>query len=156
MALVAAFDGYELAFEQGSFDEWCIYVTHDTHRFAPTDEWYFTEMTTWSRPVEHIYDDFVSIYNRTTAEVDPAVLALIAEIADGYAEQAPQARLVFTILYMGMIAEENKAGAILKKRIKRLGVYQILLEGLTPKVAANYSRGMKADYLDKVCYYRGF
>jgi len=57
---------------------------------------------------------------------------------------------------MGMIAEENKEGAILKKRIKRLGVYQVLIEGVSPKVAARYSRGLGADYLDKVCYYRGF
>ena len=60
-----------------------------------------------------------------------------------------------------MIAEENKKGLDgeklpLRKRIKRLGVYMVLMEDVQPMVAANYSRGLGADYLDKVCFYRGF
>jgi hypothetical protein len=57
---------------------------------------------------------------------------------------------------MGMIAEENKENTILGKRIKRLGMYQTLIEGLPAEMSANFSRGMKWKQLDKECTKRGF
>jgi hypothetical protein len=55
-----------------------------------------------------------------------------------------------------MIAEENKKNAILKKRIKRLGIYQVLIEGMKPEVAAVFSKGKKWRELDKTMLERGF
>ena len=62
----------------------------------------------------------------------------------------------FTIFYAGMIAEENKKHAILKKRIKRLGLHQILIEDADPKYAATFSEGKKWRELDVECTNRGF
>ncbi len=39
----------------------------------------------------------------------------------------------FNVLYAGMVAEENKENAVLKKRIKRLGMHQVLIDGLEPE-----------------------
>ena len=64
--------------------------------------------------------------------------------------------LIYSILYMGMIAEENKENTILGKRIKRLGMYQTLIENVPAEISANYSRGMKWHELDKECNKRGF
>ena len=55
-----------------------------------------------------------------------------------------------------MIAEENKGNAILKKRIKRLGMHQVLLENYTPEHAANFSKGKKWKDLDKLMKQKGF
>jgi hypothetical protein len=55
-----------------------------------------------------------------------------------------------------MIAEENKENTKLGKRIKRLGMYQTLVEKLDPFLAANFSRGMKWQEIDEECHKRGF
>jgi hypothetical protein len=154
---VARYGDTTLGFGRGSFDDWCIYVSGGDYQKFPLDEWYFQILLDWTEhsDAEFIYDDFVKIYDKTTQAVAQEVLDEIRALSNDYPDPEHTA-IIFTILYMGMIAEENKANAILKKRIKRLGVYQVLIEGVQPRVAANYSRGLGADYLDKVCYYRGF
>jgi len=62
----------------------------------------------------------------------------------------------FTVIYAGMIAEENKTNAILKKRIKRLGMYQVLILDMEPRRAAKYSYGKKWRELDKEMKTYGF
>lgn len=44
-------------------------------------------------------------------------------------------------LYLTMISEWYYKGSILHHRVKRLAVYQVLLQSLAPKKAANFSRG---------------
>jgi hypothetical protein len=63
---------------------------------------------------------------------------------------------VYVTLYMGMVAEEAKTGTRLGKRIKRLGVHQVLLERLEPEMAANFSRGKPWYELAYLCQSKGF
>jgi hypothetical protein len=63
---------------------------------------------------------------------------------------------VFAILYAGMVAEEKKEHKVLGKKIKRLGIYQVLIDREEPAFAANFSRGMKAAQLKVECEKRGF
>jgi hypothetical protein len=62
----------------------------------------------------------------------------------------------FNVLYAGMVAEENKEHALLKKRIKRLGMHQVLLENMEPEKAALFSKGKKWTELDKLMKEKGF
>jgi len=156
------FNTAQVTFDQGRFDQWCVYISDGNERFAPFDSWYFQILLDWGkdRALSDIYQDFVSIYELTDETIRDEVLELISTISAQYADSA-KAATIFKVLYYGMIAEENKKGSLggvlpLRKRIKRLGVYQVLMEGLSPDYAADYSRGLGADYLDKVCYYRGF
>ena len=55
-----------------------------------------------------------------------------------------------------MIAEENKEHSILGKRIKRLGVHMLLIDGEPVNYAANFMRGVGWKELDKMCKERGF
>jgi hypothetical protein len=55
-----------------------------------------------------------------------------------------------------MIAEENKENTHLGKRIKRLGMHQLLVEQADPLIVANYSRGMSWRAIDADCKARGF
>ena len=55
-----------------------------------------------------------------------------------------------------MIAEENKSKAVLGKRIKRLGVHLVLMEGRTPEEAAAFPTGKKAAELNVLCRSYGF
>lgn len=148
-----------IEFDKGAFDEWCIYLTRPNHkRYAPKDAEYFS----WLQQKSHIYgaariyNDFLKIYERTSKQMDTEVLAFISSIASGYGADAEEADVWFTVIYAGMVAEENKEKARLKKRIKRLGMHQLLLEGKEVAYAAHFSRGKSWNELDAYMKERGF
>lgn len=146
-------------FDQGSFDEWCVFLTRPgTLKYAPKDTEYFTILKNIGTRFGNakIYNDFISYYNKTTKEIDTTILDLITELSNDYENEAEEMDIWFTVIYAGMIAEENKANAVLKKRIKRLGMHQVLLENYDPELAANFSKGKKWQELDKVMRKKGF
>ena len=57
---------------------------------------------------------------------------------------------------MAMIAEERKQYTRLGKRIKRLGIYKLLIEKSNIYEAANFMRGMNWKDIDELCKNRGF
>lgn len=146
-------------FDNGSFDDWCVFVTRaNGERFAPTDVQYFSRLKTLAKThnARMIYDDFVVIYNRTTTEVDKHVLKLISVLSRHYGKDSLEMEIWLNVLYAGMIAEENKENTVLKKRIKRLGMHQVLIEDMAPETAAVFSKGKKWPELDKLMKQRGF
>lgn len=147
-------------FDTGKFDEWCVYVEESNGiKKAHFDETYFDELSKIATKYHpnKVYDDFVKIYEQTTTEINPKVLGLIDEIVCTYNEID---RIIieqwFTVIYAGMIAEENKKFAILKKRIKRLGMHQVLVLGMPAKDAARFSYQKKWRDLDKIMQSLGF
>ncbi|MDE6750863.1 MAG: hypothetical protein K2K21_17630 [Lachnospiraceae bacterium] len=62
----------------------------------------------------------------------------------------------YSVIYLGMVAEEKRKHAVLKKRIKRLGMYQILFEKMSAVEAATFSTGKKVAELCPLCSERGF
>ena len=148
-------DGTKLYFGRGKFDDWCIYVERrDNTIDYPLDSWYFDELQKLGYG-KQIYDVFCLIYDITTKKLCPIVTMTCKMLAVNHKDWQIL-ELIYSILYMGMIAEENKENAILGKRIKRLGMYQTLIEGVPAEVSANFSRGMKWQDLDKECASRGF
>lgn len=146
-------------FDKGRIDFWCVYLVENNRKYAPSDVTYFTDFLNISKlyPPGKVYQDFVSIYNVTTKSVDQQVLNLIDVITDTY-QEVHQLLMEqwFTVIYAGMIAEENKENAVLKKRIKRLGMYQVLVLGIIPPVAAKFSIGKKAGELRSIMQSYGF
>ena len=152
-------NGGIIEFDKGSFDDWCVYVTKPNgERFAPTDLHYFSRLKKLGEKygAQKIYDDFVVIFNRTTAKPKPEVFALISLLCRFYETDALEMEIWFNVLYAGMIAEENKENAILKKRVKRLGMHQVLIDGVEPDVAAGFSKGIKWLRLDQLMKAKGF
>ncbi len=152
-------NGGFIEFDTGNFDDWCVFVTKPTgERFAPTDVHYFSRLKKLGEKYgcQKIYDDFVVIFNRTTKTIDPVIFSLILSLSKYYNEDSLEIEIWFSVLYAGMIAEENKQFAILKKRIKRLGMHQILIDNLEPEFAANFSKGKKWRDLDKLMKSKGF
>jgi hypothetical protein len=147
-------------FDQGGFDQWCVYIVESNgSKTPPHDTTYFADLKKISHyyPNNKIYDDFVRIYDQTTKQIDENVLTLIDSIVATYSiEHQTIIEQWFVAIYGGMIAEENKAGAILKKRIKRLGIYQVLVLNMSPTVAANFSRGKKVAELSPLMKSYGF
>jgi hypothetical protein len=135
-------DGTRLVFSQGRFDHWCIYYIREHTAHAVRDEEVFKVMHQYASGQTRfkLYRDFLAIFNRVTNEVNYDVVEMIAGLSKTYSSPVG-VQFILLFLYAGMIAEENKDKAILKKYIKRLGVHQVLIEGMSPSIAANYSRG---------------
>lgn len=160
MILIQTFsDGSVLTFDYGAFDGWCVYLQRAKQpKYAPTDSQYFKRL--WQLGQIHgcqkIYDDFVKFYTLTSKNIDQQVLDLISKISTSYNDDALEIEILFTIIYAGMIAEENKEFTKLKKRIKRLGIHQTLIDKESPEFASNFSKGKKWRELDQLCKAKGF
>lgn len=150
----------QIIFDSGKFDNWCVYVVEGNGtKKAPFDTEYFTDLKSiaYKYGKDKVYNDFVAIYNGTTKTIDKPILDLIDEIVETYSDEDKSIiEQWFAVIYAGMIAEENKQFAILKKRIKRLGMHQILKLDYDPKVASNFSRGKKWRELDAIMKTLGF
>jgi len=154
-------DGTVIERDRGSFDDYCVYVTRPgEQKYAPRDTEYFSffiEKSNRYTP-ERIYQDYVSIYDNTSAAINNNVIEHIkTDISNNYDEyDRLEFILWYIVIYLGMVAEENKQYAVLKKRIKRLGMHQILFDHMSANQAANYSRGRKVAELDPLCREKGF
>jgi len=153
-------NGGEIVFDKGRFDDWCVYIVEcNGNKTAPRDSLYFSilQKKASNYPENKIYHDFVRIYEQTNHELKEQVLTLIDEIVDTYRDDDKNLlEQWFTVLYAGMIAEERKAGAVLKKRIKRLGMYQVLILDMNPDEVANFSKGKRVSELDPLMKQYGF
>jgi len=152
-------DGSVLEFDKGNFDNWCVFLTRPGHaRFAPKDWQYLTRLQELAAiySSEKVYSDFVSIFDATTQSLDPRLISIITIISNDYTQYVLRADIVFSLLYAEMIAEENKNFAPLGKRIKRLSVYQVVMENLSPREAATFSIGRPWQELAHLCTSRGF
>lgn len=144
----------QVIFDQGNFDNWCVYVVEaNGFRKAPFDVSYFTDLQTLNNLYgeNKVYHDFLQIYACTNETINPDTLHLIEAITNTYQEEHQvMIEQWLTVIYAGMIAEENKAFSILKKRIKHLGIHQVLVQGLAPAFAAKFSYGKNWRVLDQV------
>jgi hypothetical protein len=149
-----------VVFDKGTFDDWCVFVVEfNGMAMPPRDIEYFTELQQIAQYYTELklYHDFVQIYDRTNHTISPEVLTLIDELTLTYQPQHQEKmEQWFTVLYAGMIAEENKEKAVLKKRVKRLGMHQVLILNHKPESAANFSKGKKWRELDAVMRELGF
>lgn len=146
-------DGTIVEFDKGKFDDWCVYITRSfVGRYAPSDIEYFSILKKLSllHGRQKIYSDFLEIYNKTTNSIDEIILTEISAIAVSYLTDKTIIDAWFTVIYASMIAEENKKFTKLGKRIKRLGMYQLLLENQTAENAASFSKGKKWNELDLI------
>ncbi len=150
----------QIVFDTGKFDDWCVYVVESNGvKKAPFDSTYFHDLHIISQQYQNnkVYNDFVAIYDLTGKSVSPTVIALIDNIVVSYnLDHQVLIEQWFAVLYAGMIAEENKTNAILKKRVKRLGMHQVLVLGMPANEAAKFSYGKKWRDLDAIMRPYGF
>lgn len=144
----------KVIFDKGKFDDWCVYVVEaNGTKKAPYDVDYFTDLKQLNTLYGNnkVYQDFLKVYHPTDQTISPEVLKLIDDIVMTY---QPEHQVIieqwFTVIYAGMIAEENKQFAILKKRVKHLGIHQTLIQDFNPADAARFSYGKKWRELDVI------
>lgn len=160
MTLLRTFaDGSLLEFGAGRFDRFCIYLSRpERPRYPPRDVEYFAQLKSLAarHGPQQLYADFVVIFNRTTKAVSAHVFEMIYHMTRHYGDDALELDLLYSLLYAGMVAEENKQRARLKKRVKRLGIHQLLIEDFTPEAAATFSKGKAWQVIDFECAVRQF
>ena len=142
-----------IEFDSGKFDSWCVYLETPTKkRYPPLDTEYFSRLYDLGQKHGHqkIYDDYIKFYNPTSKIISTEINDLITDISKNYNTDSIEIDMWFSVIYGGMIAEENKQFAVLKKRIKRLGMYQVLIDGQTSTYAANFSKNKKWRELDSI------
>lgn len=152
-------DGSFVKYTRGNFDDWCVMLRNSNYeRICPKDIDYFSFLKKWAKHFgeEQIYNDFVTIYNHTNNTIDERVLSLITSLSKFYGNQATKFDKVFTIIYMGMVAEENKDNTHLGKRVKRLGMYKLLMQNKNAKVSSCCMCGKNWKEIDKMCCAYGF
>lgn len=153
-------DGSYLEYGRGNFDNWCVYyVNSEGDRKPPLDVDYFQQLRELADNYgeRKVYDDFVEIYNHTGRTIDNNVLNQITRCASTYDNiDILDVDKLFTTLYMTMVSEENYPGTRLGRRIKRLGIYELLFSERNVQDSANFMRGMSWRDIDFLCKERGF
>ena len=145
-------DNTLIYFDKGRFDDWCVYVKEPNENvYIPLDKNYFSFFKNLSLKYskEIVYDDFISIYKKVSNKIELQVLEDIRNICDKYGVNKKETVLNFVVIYAAMVAERNKKYTVLKERIKHLGFYQVIIEGMTPIEASNFSKGLKAKEIIK-------
>jgi hypothetical protein len=157
--IYTATDGTHLEFDMGNFDEWCVWERRsDGSKFAPRDVDYFRKLLNYGETFGHtkVYSDFVAVYDVAGREVTNEAQKVVKARAYEYQTLKEDAEKTFMILLMSMIAENRKRNTRLGKRIKRLGVHDLLLVSRNVMHAANFMRGMKWHEIDCLCREYGF
>lgn len=152
-------DGSYLEYDNGKFDEWCVYMVEPNgNKRPPLDIDYFAELKQLSIKygINTVYSAYVFVYENTRKEVDETGIESAYNASTRFVKDQQNVHKIFTILYMSMIAEENKKFTKLGKRIKRLGIHKLLFENASVYEAANFMRGLNWREIDVMCTERGF
>lgn len=148
--------GYKIYFDSGKFDDWCVYyINTEDKKFVPLDKHYFQWILDLSKKygVEQVYNDFLKVYEAADEVFDEDdCLSLCEEVDKNYEEGTTHWWVIF---YMTMVAECKKENAILKKRIKHLGVYNVLFDGYDIDYVTKYMKGKGWRDLDALMKERG-
>ena len=146
----------EVNIATGRFDKWCYYLTYNKKKKTiPLDKDYFQWILYLSKKygVDQVYSDFLIVYEAADEIFDEdECYSICSEVDKHYEEDTTH---WWVIYYMTMVAECKKKNAILKKRIKHLGVYNILFDGYDVDYVTKYMRGKGWRYLDKLMKERG-
>lgn len=152
-------NGAGVEFSQGRIDGWRVSIINpDGTKWAPKDADYFSWLAELGGTYgeDRVYGDFVQVYDQTGSTVSDQVLDAIEDIAAGYGTDSVKADVTFTVLYLTMISEENRANTKLGRRIKRLGAYEVLINQRPLDDAMNFMKGMGWKKIDRLCGERGF
>ena len=144
MRILKTFDnGSCVYYDKGKFDDWCLYYKDNNVIISPKDHEYFESVLALSKlyGIEKVYFYFIQIYLLTTREENSNIYNFITEWSKKqFSEHFLEADLTYSVLYATMLSEENKTFTKLGKRVKRLGIEQILIDGLDINFAANFSK----------------
>jgi hypothetical protein len=149
---------YEFTF--GNFDPWCVeYYKGGKAQKRITDTTSFKALLRYGKHVgyENVYKDFVEVYDMVYVGTDlNEVTRRIELISEKYGVYQLKMNKLLHFLFMCIVAEEMKEKTKLGKRIKRLGVHRVLIEGIDPEIAAKETNRVWPKKISYMCEMRGF
>ena len=144
-----------LFFAEGTFDSWCVFeVKGDNEPNPPRDNEYFQELKylAGKHTIEKVWNVFSRIYNGMAKKLPNKEMCRgITQLANVFPGDELFADRLFTILYMAMLAEEKRKGTRLGRSIQALGVHQVIIEGMAPEDAAEFSKGLPWREIAALC-----
>lgn len=143
---------HKIYFAQGKFDKYCVYHIDDKGKKSiPLDEHYLKWIKDLANKygTDKVYKDFLRIYEITDENFKEKECKKLINTIDTHYPQE-DTTYWWTIFYMTMVAECKKKYAILKKRIKHLGVYNTLFDNYDIAYITTYMRNKKWQELDKL------
>jgi hypothetical protein len=142
-------DGTSYKYKHGEFDKWYVgYYNKDGVELKGKngkgieDERAFKALLKISKDtgVDTVFNDIMEIFERTIPQIDPQTVSdFIYQLSLKYGDNKIKVQKLLQYLYLAMISEEMKEISILGKYMKLLGVYQTLIDGFEPAVAARFS-----------------
>ena len=139
-----------IGFCRGRIDDWCILfqcleADGMWHRYAPRDKYYFNQLALLAQQYqmglhpEKVWNHMMWLFYRmqnTRRMVDPDVMQEIFTLCRSeYGNLYAMALECFTLIYYGMIAEENKAFSKAGREIKMNGIHKVLMERIPVDIA---------------------
>lgn len=152
-------NGTVFSYGMGSYDEWCVYESNPEVRAKRVGDYdYFKKIRELGNiyEISDVFETFCSIYNRTTTEIDKDILKDISETCEQYEDDYDKAEYAFCLLYLSMVSEMNKEYSRLGKRVKGLGIHQLLFQKMKIHDIANFTRGKKWFEIAAICEQYGF
>jgi len=152
-SLIIAFnDKTYLCYTRGAFDSWRVTFldSEGKQTSSPKDTAffdYFISLTQYGNTRERIFKEIKSL-SRHISHNSPTELEylrdevlMVGELLSIPKEEILKFEKATMSLLAAMLSEEKKAFTKLGKKLKLLGLHQVLIGGMEPKVAANWSRG---------------
>ncbi len=133
------------------------YIAPTGQKKAPKDIEYFSFIKELDETYgsDMVYNLIFEIFKKTTNNVDTQILEYITQQCKiKFGTQSLEADKNITFIYLGMIAEENKKNAVVKKRIKMLGIYYLLKEHKSVEMSATCLCYMNAEAILEECRVR--
>lgn len=161
-------DGTSLGWDKGKIDDWCVYSIENDQVSPPKDVDYFYDLLNIADKYGHerVYKDFVTIYDGINSpDPEQCHYENVTLVASTYPEEDRLfVEKVFTIFWMAMVSEWNyeirtrngKIPSKLKHRIKRLGVYTMLIKGESPEYSSTFMVKMGWKEINELCKEDGF
>jgi uncharacterized protein DUF7004 len=144
-------DNMLLTYDRGSFDEFRVsfYDNRLKYRSSPNDAQFFTFFKKLA-PSDIVWQNVVTLAGQIDKHTKFSNIRL-PQIIGSLEEEK-----VFSALAAAMMAEERKAKSKLGKRVKLLGCHQVLIQRISPRVAAKWSRGKPWKEIAAECEKWGF
>lgn len=152
-------NGTVFSYGMGSYDEWCVYESNPEVRAKRVGDYdYFKKIRELGEIYgrAEVFEDFYDVYENTGADVNNKTLSYISRFCEKYHDDYDKAEYAFCLLYMSMVSEMNKEYSRLGKRVKGLGIHQLLFQKMKIHDIANFTKGKKWFEVAAACEQYGF
>ena len=151
-------NGYKFWFGRGRFDDYCVFCSKPNNKYwFALDKEYLGWIKRLGRRygVDNVYEDFLQVYDLVDSDYEGKFRIVEDLIWDLDKHYNGNTERWWAVFYMTMVAECCRENTILNKRIKHLGVYNVLFDDMGAGYTSQYMKKMQWWELDDLMIERG-